>query len=240
MRLDVFMFEKKLSRSRNDAKNMITSGEVFVNARPVIKPSYDVLDTDEVTVTSATVKYVSRGGLKLECAINNFDFEIEGCLAIDVGASTGGFTDCLLRNGARHVVAIDSGSAQLHESLRQDERVTSIENYNARYIKREDLPYTPTLAVMDVSFISATYIIEGLYGCLSDGADFICLIKPQFEVGRNNVGKGGIVKDSKIRHSATKRVCAFAESVGFKTVAVVESTVVGSDGNIEFLAHFKK
>lgn len=240
MRLDVCLFEKKLARSRNDAKNMITSGNVSVNGKPVLKPAYDVIDTDEITVDDATVKYVSRGGFKLECAITNFDFDIEGRLAIDIGASTGGFTDCLLKNGAKHVIAIDSGSAQLVESLKQDGRVTSIENYNARYIKREDLPYTPTLAVMDVSFISATYIIEGLYNCLADSADFICLIKPQFEVGRNNVGKGGIVKDEKIRYTAVERVCSFAETVGFKNVAVVESSVVGSDGNIEFLAHFKK
>ena len=240
MRLDLFLFEKDLAHSRTDAKNLITDGKVLVNGKCVTKPSFDVDGDVSVSVLSGEVRYVSRGGYKLECAIKNFSFEIKGKRAIDVGASTGGFTDCLLKNGAVAVVAVDSGTNQLADSIRRDERVTVMENCNARYLKETDLPYVPELAVMDVSFISATYIIPAVHDVLSDGADFICLIKPQFEVGRANIGKGGIVKDDKIRASAVKKVCDFAEQVGFKTIKTVRSDVVGGDGNIEFLAHFKK
>ena len=146
----------------------------------------------------------------------------------------------MLKNGAQHVIAVDSGSGQLAESLRRDARVTVFENYNARYMKKEDFEYAPMLAVMDVSFISATYIIPSLYNVLAPEADFICLIKPQFEVGKSNVGKGGIVKNEKIRASAVDKVTSFAESIGFSTKGVIKSPIEGGDGNVEFLAHFVK
>lgn len=240
MRLDVFLFEKGYAHSRTDAKRLITESLVSVDGRIITKPSYDIASGDVVEVSDIGVRYASRGGLKLECAIDAFSFEIKDRFAIDVGASSGGFTDCLLRNGAAHVIALDSGTDQLVPSLRADGRVTVMEGYNARYMSPCDLPYEPELAVMDVSFISATYIIPALYNCLKPGADFICLIKPQFEVGRANVGKGGIVKDDKVRLSAVKKVTEFAEGIGFKTVGTTRSSVVGGDGNIEFLAHFKK
>ena len=240
MRLDVFLFENGYAASRTEAKQLILGSLVSVDGKVVTKASYDVAESAEISVAQAGVRYASRGGHKLECAIEAFDFEIAGKLAIDVGASSGGFTDCLLKNGASHVVAVDSGTDQLVASLRADERVTVMEGYNARYMSAADLPYEPQLAVMDVSFISATYIIPALYSCLCDGADFICLIKPQFEVGRSNIGKGGIVKDDKVRASAVTKVVEFAECVGFKTFGVVRSSIVGGDGNIEFLAHFKK
>lgn len=240
MRLDVYLFENGYANSRTVAKELITESLVSVDGRVITKPSYDVSDGVKISIADVGVRYASRGGLKLECAINAFKFEIQGKLAIDVGASSGGFTDCLLKNGAAHVVAVDSGTDQLVAHLRSDERVTVMEGYNARYMSISDLPYAPQLAVMDVSFISATYIIPALYDCLDAQADFICLIKPQFEVGRAGIGKGGIVKDDKVRASAVKKVVDFAESVGFTTVGVVRSSVVGGDGNIEFLAHFRK
>ena len=240
MRLDVFLFENGYANSRTDAKQLILSALVSVNGKVIDKPAYTVEHGAEISIADAGVRYASRGGHKLECAIDAFNFEIKGKSAIDVGASSGGFTDCLLKNGASHVIAVDSGTDQLVANLRADERVTVMEGYNARYMSLSDLPYQPELAVMDVSFISATYIMPALYTCLKDGADFICLIKPQFEVGRANIGKGGIVKDDKVRISAVNKVVEFAESIGFKSLGVVRSSVVGGDGNIEFLAHFKK
>ena len=240
MRLDVALFERGLVRSRNEAKALILDGSVNVNGENVKKPSYDVNDECDIKIECEAHRYVSRGALKLESAIKHFDFVIKDKLAIDVGASTGGFTECLLMNGAKKVIAVDSGKDQLAAVLKDDERVTSIEGYNARYMKREDLPFVPELAVMDVSFISATYIIESVYNCLSDEADFICLIKPQFEVGKSNVGKGGIVKSEKVRLMAVEKVTEYAKSIGFTLAGCVQSDVQGSDGNIEYLAHFKK
>ena len=240
MRLDVALFERGIARSRSEAKTLIENGIVTVGGVAVKKPSYDVSDESEIKIVSEAHRFVSRGALKLESAIKHFDFVIKDRLAIDVGASTGGFTECLLLNGAKSVIAVDSGRDQLAPSLKCDERVTSIEGYNARYMKAEDFPYIPNLAVMDVSFISATYIIAPLYECLSNEADFICLIKPQFEVGKSNIGKGGIVKSEKIRLMAVEKVTEYAKSVGFELVSYVVSDVQGSDGNIEYLAHFKK
>ena len=240
MRLDVSLFERGLARSRSEAKALIEDGLVTVSNFVVKKPSHDVSLDDEIKVTSDAHRYVSRGALKLESAIRHFDFEITDKLAIDVGASTGGFTERLLLGGARHVIAVDSGREQLAPSLKCDERVTSIEGYNARYMKSCDFPYLPDLAVMDVSFISATYIIGALYECLSDNADFICLIKPQFEVGKSNIGKGGIVKSEKVRLMAVDKVIEYAKSCGFEFVSYIKSDVQGTDGNIEYLAHFKK
>ncbi|MBQ8690185.1 MAG: TlyA family RNA methyltransferase [Clostridia bacterium] len=240
MRLDVYLFERGITRSRTEAKSIIADSLVTVNGKLATKPSLEVSDEDRVEVADISERYVSRGGLKLKCAIDSFDFTIAGKRALDVGASSGGFTDCLLRHGAISVIAVDSGINQLVDSLRRDSRVTVIENYNARFMRREDLPYVPDLAVMDVSFISATYIMPALAECLPSGADFICLIKPQFEVGRANIGKGGIVKDEKARTLAVERVVAFADSVGFDKLALVKSSIVGGDGNVEFLAHFRK
>ena len=185
-------------------------------------------------------EFVSRGGVKLKGALLEFHIDVSGKLCLDVGASSGGFTDCLLKSGATHVIAVDSGSGQLNESIRRDDRVTVFENYNARYMKSDDLEYSPSLAVMDVSFISATYIIPAVYDVLADGGEFVCLIKPQFEVGRANLGKGGIVKDSKARADAVKKVTDFATGCGFKVKGIMQSTIKGGDGNIEFLAHFVK
>ena len=239
MRLDVYLTEQGLVSSRTEAKGFITSSSVKVDGRVVTKPSFDIVDGANVEIDKSSKKYVGRGGLKLESAISAFDISVAGKKAIDIGASSGGFTDCLLQNGASSVIAVDSGTNQLVDSLKQDSRVISIENYNARYMKSADLPYTPDLCVMDVSFISATYIIPSIRNVLSPGADFICLIKPQFEVGRSGLGKGGIVKSDKLRREAVDKVADFAKHIGFSLISVIESPIIGGDGNIEFLAHFR-
>lgn len=220
---------------------MISLGAVYVDGKQVLRPSFDIDGLeDKVFVDHSVKQYVSRGGLKLAGALTEFRVDPTGRLCLDVGASSGGFTDCLLKNGARAVIAVDSGTGQLVEAIRRDPRVRSIEGYNARYMTPADFGEPIELAVMDVSFISAKLIIEPLYPCLCDGADFICLIKPQFEVGRAGIGKGGIVKDDKLRDAAVREVVAFAESVGFTTIGIMRSPIKGGDGNIEFLAHFKK
>ena len=241
MRLDVYLCESGYASSRTDAKRFIENGAVKVNGKVVTKPSFSIEgEESSVFVDKSSKKYVSRGGLKLEAALDEFGVSPKGAHAIDIGASSGGFTDCLLQRGAEHVIAVDSGTLQLSQSLREDCRVTSIENYNARYLSIDDLEYAPDFAVMDVSFISATYVMLPLYNCLRDNSDFICLVKPQFEVGKANVGKGGIVKDEKARRNALKSVTEYAESIGFKLVSSMVSPIVGGDGNIEYLAHFKK
>ncbi len=241
MRLDLFLTEKGYAASRTEAKNLITSGAVTVMGKRITKPSFHVSDElFDITVDRSGKKYVSRGGIKLEGALLAFGINPAGRLAIDIGASSGGFTDCLLQNGVKHVISVDSGSGQLADSIRRDSRVTVFESYNARYMKKTDFEYTPSLAVMDVSFISATYIIPSVYEILADGADFICLIKPQFEVGRQGISKGGIVKSEKERLAAVAKVTEFAKKQGFSVVSVVTSSIQGGDGNIEYLAHFKK
>ena len=239
MRLDIYLTERGLVSSRTEAKGFITSSAVKVDGKVITKPSFDVTDGSDVEIDKSSKKYVGRGGLKLEAAISAFDISVADKRARDIGASSGGFTDCLLKYGAASVIAIDSGTNQLVDSLRQDNRVISIENYNARYMKASDLPYIPNLCVMDVSFISATYIMPSIRNVLAEGADFICLIKPQFEVGRSGLGKGGIVKSDKLRQDAVKKVVDFAEYIGFSLIALIESPIIGGDGNIEFLAHFR-
>ena len=239
MRLDVYLFENGYAHSRSFAQSLIKSGKIKVDGKIVTKPSLDIESETCIEVSEDTV-YVSRGAYKLEGAVKAFSVNVFDRSCIDIGASSGGFTDYLLKNGAMHVIAVDSGSNQLAESLRTDSRVTSIENYNARYMRSDDLAYAPDLAVMDVSFISATYIIPAIYDVLCDKADFICLIKPQFEVGKANVGKGGIVKDEKARLAAIDRVVSCAESIGFSSSGIIKSPIEGGDGNIEYLAHFVK
>ena len=241
MRLDVYITERALAQSRARAKSFIESGAVSVDGMVVTKPSYEVdPEVNKVTVDTSAEKFVSRGGLKLEGALDHFDIDVVGRSAIDVGASSGGFTDCLLKRGAKRVLAVDSGTGQLVRSLAEDPRVISFEKFNAKLMTPADLPFVPDLAVMDVSFISARLIIPAVYACLAENSDFVCLMKPQFEVGRSGVGKGGIVKDARLRARAVADVTECAASVGFSNLGVMESPIKGGDGNIEFLAHFKK
>lgn len=240
MRIDSYLSEYGLVSSRTEAKRFIDAGAVFVNGKQITKASYDVLGDEDIRVDRSAKEFVSRGGLKLKGAIAAFGISVADRMCLDIGASSGGFTDCLLQSGARHVIAVDSGSGQLVDSIRYDQRVTVFENYNARYMKSEDFEYSPDLAVMDVSFISATYIIPAVYDVLAYGGEFICLIKPQFEVGRAGLGKGGIVKDQKMRDLAVKKVVDFAASCGFSVKGTVSSSIKGGDGNAEYLAHFVK
>ena len=239
MRLDIALFERGLARSRTDAKALITEGAVKVDGSQVLKASFETSDDAVIEVKAEIRRYVSRGGLKLGAALDYFNISPADKTCIDVGASSGGFTDCLLQRKAAFVTAVDSGSGQIAETLRTDSRVRVVENYNARYIKPDDFDVLFSLAVMDVSFISATYIIGGLRSVLALDADFVCLVKPQFEVGRAFVGKGGIVKDEKARLSAVKKVIDFAESNGFFALGYIKSPIRGGDGNTEFLVHFK-
>ena len=241
MRLDVFLAEKGFVRSRTEAKQLIEAGAVTANGRVLDKPAMAVDGLEESIVLDRSArKYASRGGTKLEGALSAFCLSVHGVRAIDIGASSGGFTDCLLQNGAASVIALDSGRDQLVEELRRDARVHVIEGYNARYLAREDLPYIPNFAVMDVSFISATYIIPAVYNVLAEGSHFVCLVKPQFEVGRAAIGKGGIVKDARAREAALSSVVEFAERIGFVSCGAILSPIKGGDGNVEYLVHFQK
>ncbi len=240
MRLDVYLAEQSLVDSRTDAKNFILDGAVSVNGIVIKKPSFEVDGGEDITVDKSGKKFVSRGGFKLESALDSFNIDVRGAKALDVGASSGGFTDCLLKRGVYHVIAVDSGSGQMVESLRCDSRVTVIENFNARYMSGEDFEYTPDLAVMDVSFISAKLIIPAVGSVLSEGGGFVCLIKPQFEVGRGGLNKKGIVKNDSLRIKAVDDVVDFAKYCGFAHVGTIRSPIVGGDGNIEYLAYFRK
>ena len=241
MRADVFLFSNGYSKSRSAAQTLIAEGGVSINGRKIEKPSENIDETAENRVDITSVqKFVGRGGYKLEYALEKFAIDVSGLTAIDVGASTGGFTDCLLQRGAVKVFSVDSGEGQLDSSLVSDSRVINIEKYNARNLKKEDFNQKIDIAVMDVSFISQTLIIPSLSLLLYDGAWFVSLIKPQFEVGRSAVGKKGIVKNPKDRINAVKSVISFAESFGFGCLGVDESAITGGDGNIEYVAAFKK
>ncbi len=240
MRLDLYLVDAKLSLSRTEAKGLIEKGFVTVDGCSITKPSFEVKGGEEITVDRSEKMYASRAGHKLKGALDAFGADVRDKLCIDIGASTGGFTDCLLLNGAKHVIAIDTGRDQLIERLRCDPRVTNIENYNARNLALSDIEYAPDLAVMDVSFISATYIIPRVYEVLKDGGEYITLIKPQFEVGRAFVGKGGIVKDIKAAKNAVERVIEFAKQTGFTYLSSCVSPIKGTDGNTEYLAYFRK
>ena len=239
MRLDVFLAEHGMAPSRSRARAMIEAGDVSVNGTPVLRPSFSVEGDEEIKVTDS-LRYVGRGGLKLEAAIDAFSVSCQGKVALDVGASSGGFTDCLLQHGAAFVFAVDSGSGQLSPALAADARVESRENCNARYLKQADFSPLPTLVVMDVSFISQTLIHPALASVLVEGGELITLIKPQFEAGRAAVGRGGIVKSEKDRAMAVERVISSAEACGFSSLGVIPSPIRGGDGNIEYLAYFVK
>ncbi len=243
MRLDRYLFEAGLAKSRTEAERLIEAGAVTVDGVIRTKPSFGIEDDTPLSalfVRKDPLAFVSRGGEKLEAALSAFDLSPFGHVALDVGASTGGFTDCLLRHGAEKVYAVDAGRGQLAGSLLLDSRVVLLEQYNARYLKREDFDPLPTFAVMDVSFISATLILPALAAVLPSGSPFICLIKPQFEVGRAGLGKGGIVRDDALRREAVARVVHSASTVGLFHLGSIQSPILGGDGNREFLAAFRK
>lgn len=240
-RLDSTLVNRKLAPSRERAKELILAGQVLVNGRPAKKPSEQVFDEDNIEITGELLQYVSRGGLKLEKAIKAFDISVNGFVCCDIGASTGGFTDCLLQCGAAKVFSVDVGTAQLADKLRNDDRVVSIENLNARFLTLGDIQNTPVdFVCADTSFISLKLIIPPIFGILKDGGTAVLLIKPQFEAGKKDVGKKGVVKDKKVHERVVKEIREFAEGNGFDTLGICESPIKGPEGNIEFLIYFKK
>lgn len=240
MRIDTYLFEKGFSSSRTKAKEMLEAGRVSVNGCVVTKASFDVGDEVDIDIAPALVtEFVGRGGLKLEAALDAFGVNPNLRICADIGASTGGFTDCLLKRGASKVYAIDSGTGQLVKELLNDERVVSIEGFNARYMTSEDIGGDKaSLVVMDVSFISQKLIYPAIKAICTEDADIITLIKPQFEAGRENIGKNGIVKSEKIRQKVIEDITENGKLFGFERAGLIESPIKGGSGNTEYLIHF--
>ncbi|ADL08061.1 TlyA family RNA methyltransferase [Thermosediminibacter oceani] len=238
-RLDVLLVQRGLFSSRERAKSEIMMGNVFVNNKKIDKPGTMVDINSDIIVKERSLPYVSRGGLKLKKALTAFSIDVRGKVALDAGASTGGFTDCLLKEGATKVYAVDVGYGQLDYSLRNDPRVVNIERKNIRYIRFEDIGELVDIITADLSFISLSKVFEPLYSILKEDGDLITLIKPQFEVGKSEV-KNGVVRDRKLHEKAISEVIASAEVAGFFCRGVTFSPIKGPKGNIEFLAWFKK
>ena len=232
------MVQRGLAPSRQRAQALILAGAVSIGGTTVLKAGLQVADDVQLTVRESGDEYVSRGGHKLAAALDAFSIVVEGSIAIDVGASTGGFTDVLLRRGAQRVYAVDVGYGQLAWTMRQDPRVIVMERTNVRYLN--SLPEVPDLAVVDVSFISLNLVLPALTRLVSDTADTVALIKPQFEAGRHNVGKGGVVRDPKVHRSVLENVLAAAGEIGWKPAGLIESPIRGPAGNREFLAHLRR
>lgn len=239
-RLDVLLVKGGFAESREKAKAIIMSGNVFVNNNREDKAGQTFDEKAIIEVRGNTLKYVSRGGLKLEKAMANFEVSIDGKICMDVGASTGGFTDCMLQNGAVKVYSIDVGHGQLAWKLRQDERVVCMEKTNIRYVTNEDIPDLIDFSSIDVSFISLTKVLGPVRNLLTDNGQVVCLIKPQFEAGREKVGKKGVVRDKKVHIEVIEMVVEFAKSIGFNVLNLDFSPIKGPEGNIEYLLHIEK
>ncbi len=239
-RLDNLLIERGIVQSRERAKALILSGEVKVDGKPVNKSGALINEDSEIELTGKDIPYVSRGGLKLEKAIREFGIAVKDKTAIDVGASTGGFTDCLLQHGAKKVYAIDVGYGQLAWKLRNDPRVIVIERKNIRYLKIDDIGELSDMATIDVSFISLKLVLPVVKDLLKEKGEIVALIKPQFEVGKGEVGKGGIVKEKEQHDRVISDIKSFASDLGFKVLALTESPIYGQKGNVEFLIYIKK
>lgn len=240
VRLDQLVFDLGLTESRERAKTTIMSGCVFVNGQRADKPGMQVAPDALVELKGAALPYVSRGGFKLEKALKVFPVDVSGRHCIDCGASTGGFTDVLLKNGAEKVYAVDVGYGQLAWSLRQDERVVNMERTNIRYISPEQIPEALDIAVMDLAFISIKLALPAVCSVLKDGAELICLIKPQFEAGREEVGKKGVVRDKAVHLEVIESILAFAPTIGLSVMGLDFSPIKGPEGNREYLCYMKK
>jgi 23S rRNA (cytidine1920-2'-O)/16S rRNA (cytidine1409-2'-O)-methyltransferase len=238
-RLDIVLVERGLAESRQKAQAMILAGEIQVDGKKVEKAGVNVDDSARIEVHSRIQKYVGRGGFKLEGALEDFHIEVQGRVCVDVGSSTGGFTDCLLQRGAVRVYAVDVNTNQLAWKLQEDQRVVRIEK-NARELTRRDIAEDTDLVVLDVSFISVRKVLPGAVDCAKDGADLLILVKPQFELEREDVGKGGIVRDTKLHEEAIARVRNAAKNLGLQIVAMAPSRLTGAEGNQEYFLHARK
>lgn len=239
-RLDVLLVQQGLAPSREKAKALIMEGNVFVAGQREDKAGTAFDQAVEIEVRGNTLKYVSRGGLKLEKAMQNFAISLEDKICMDIGASTGGFTDCMLQNGARKVYAVDVGYGQFAWKLRQDARVVCMEKTNIRYVAPADIADVLDFASVDVSFISLTKVLPAAKELLSEQGEMVCLIKPQFEAGREKVGKKGVVREAKVHQEVVAKICAFAQEIGFGVMALDFSPIKGPEGNIEYLVYLKK
>ena len=241
-RLDLLMVERGLAASRERARALILAGRVLVEEQKIDKPGTSVSQNAEIRLLGGDLPYVSRGGLKLAAALDHWVIDVAGRACLDVGASTGGFTDCLLQRGAAHVTAIDTGFGQIAMKLRNDPRVLLKERTNARFVQPESLDQSPkkTLLVMDVSFISATLLLEPVFAAAPSLAEAVILVKPQFEAGREHVGKGGIVRDPHAHELAISKVSDSVRSLGWQVVGTIPSPITGAEGNREFLLYARR
>ncbi len=238
-RLDVLLAARGLAESREAARRLVMAGNVLVDGHPAPKAGHKIAE-DAVIELKQLPRFVSRGGEKLAAALEHFKLNVEGRVALDIGASTGGFTDCLLQNGVSRVYAFDCGRAQLHWKLHEDPRVIAREGFNARYLTPADLPEKPGLAVVDVSFISLTMILPAVIPVLQRGAEIVTLIKPQFEAGREQVARGGVVRDEQVRREIVDRIVAFGRGeLGLEHIGTIESPLKGPAGNVEYLAAWR-
>ena len=239
-RLDVLLVSQGLATSREKAKAVIMAGNVLVNGQREDKAGTMIDVKAQITVKGSQLKYVSRGGLKLEKAMSHFDLTLAGKVCMDVGASTGGFTDCMLQNGAVKVYSVDVGHGQLDWKLRNDERVTCMEKTNIRYVVPEDIAEPPAFVSIDVSFISLTKVLLPVRNLMTADGEIVCLIKPQFEAGREKVGKKGVVRDPKVHEEVIHKVIDYAAEIGLESRNLDFSPIKGPEGNIEYLLHLKK
>ncbi len=239
-RLDVAVFEQGYAPSREKAKAIIMAGIVYVNNQKVDKAGFELKEGDVLEVRGKTLQYVSRGGLKLEKAMQEFPITLEGKICMDVGASTGGFTDCMLQNGATKVYSVDVGYGQLAWKLRTDERVVNLERTNFRYATREQIPDEVDFASVDVSFISLKHILPNLNTLLASDGQAVCLIKPQFEAGKEKVGKKGVVRDLNVHLEVVENIISLAVDNGFSVMGLQFSPIKGPEGNIEYLIYLNK
>ena len=239
-RLDVLLVNRGLAASREKAKAIIMSGSVYVDGQKEDKAGQTFPEEANIEVRGSTLKYVSRGGLKLEKAMECFDVSLSGKICMDVGSSTGGFTDCMLQNGAVKVYAVDVGHGQLDWKLRNDQRVICMEKTNIRYVKPDDIEDRIQFSSIDVSFISLTKVLGPVKELLTDDGEIVCLIKPQFEAGREKVGKHGVVRDASVHKEVIDMVMNYAVSLNFKVLNLEFSPVKGPEGNIEYLLHLLK
>ncbi len=239
-RLDVALLNGGFAESREKAKALIMSGIVYVNNQKCDKAGDTVKPEDLIEVRGNTLKYVSRGGLKLEKAMKSFPIDLNGCICADIGASTGGFTDCMLQNGASKVYSIDVGYGQLAWKLRQDERVINLERTNFRYVTSEQVPDLLDFASVDVSFISLSLILPVMRTLLKENATAVCLIKPQFEAGKENVGKKGVVRDKSVHIAVIEKIINLVRENNFSLLGLDFSPIKGPEGNIEYLCYIRK